>query len=99
VLSPIERSNAVDARQNDVAQQQIEQDGAEARAALTRSIAKQHPRWSAVRKILRSTPSFTGGSLMTWSEIRNPQSSPEVTDKSVCRMLEQHDVPHLGSRH
>jgi hypothetical protein len=33
-----------------------------------------------VRKILRTTPSFTGGSLTTWSEIRNGQSSPEVTD-------------------
>lgn len=33
-----------------------------------------------VRKILRSTPSFTGGSLTTWSEIRGGQSSPQVTD-------------------
>jgi hypothetical protein len=32
------------------------------------------------RKTLRSTPSFTGGSITTWAEIRNPQSSPEVTD-------------------
>jgi hypothetical protein len=34
----------------------------------------------AVRKILRSTPSSTGGSITTWSEIRGGQSSPEVTD-------------------
>jgi hypothetical protein len=33
-----------------------------------------------VRKILRTTPSFTGGSLTTWSEIRGGQSSPEITD-------------------
>jgi hypothetical protein len=32
------------------------------------------------RKILRSTPSFTNGSITTWAEIRNPQSSPEVAD-------------------
>jgi len=32
------------------------------------------------RKILRTTPSFTGGSITTWPELRNPQSSPEVTD-------------------
>ena len=32
------------------------------------------------RQILRTTPSFTGGSLTTWSEIRGGQSSPEVTD-------------------
>jgi len=32
------------------------------------------------RKILRTTPSFTGGSMTTWAELRNPQSSPEVTD-------------------
>jgi hypothetical protein len=35
---------------------------------------------SATRKILRLTPSFTNGSITTWAEIRNPQSSPEVTD-------------------
>ena len=34
----------------------------------------------AVRKILRSTLSFANGSLTTWSEIRNPESSPQVTD-------------------
>jgi hypothetical protein len=33
-----------------------------------------------VRKILRSTPSFTNGSITTWAEIRGAQSSPEVTD-------------------
>jgi Phage capsid family len=33
-----------------------------------------------VRKILRTTPSFMGGSLTTWSEIRGGQSSPEITD-------------------
>jgi hypothetical protein len=33
-----------------------------------------------VRRILRSTPSFTGGSITTWSEIRGGQSSPQVTD-------------------
>jgi Phage capsid family len=32
------------------------------------------------RKILRSTPSFTNGSITTWAEIRGAQSSPEVTD-------------------
>jgi hypothetical protein len=31
------------------------------------------------RKILRSTPSFPGGSITTWAEIRGGQSSPEVT--------------------
>jgi hypothetical protein len=31
------------------------------------------------RELLRTTPSFPGGSLTTWSELRNPQSSPEVT--------------------
>jgi Phage capsid family len=34
----------------------------------------------ATRQTLRTTPSFTGGSLTTWSEIRNGQSSPEITD-------------------
>jgi hypothetical protein len=34
----------------------------------------------SVRKILRSTPSFTNGSITTWAEIRGAQSSPEVTD-------------------
>jgi hypothetical protein len=29
---------------------------------------------------LRSTPSFPGRSITTWAEIRNPQSSPQVTD-------------------
>ena len=33
----------------------------------------------ATKQLLRSTPSFPGGSLTTWSELRNPQSSPEVT--------------------
>jgi hypothetical protein len=33
-----------------------------------------------VRKILRTTPSFPGGSITTWAEIRGAQSSPEVTD-------------------
>jgi hypothetical protein len=32
------------------------------------------------RQILRTTPSFTGGSLTTWSEIRGGTSSPQVTD-------------------
>jgi hypothetical protein len=32
------------------------------------------------KKILRSTPSFPGGSVTTWAEIRGGQSSPEVTD-------------------
>jgi hypothetical protein len=32
------------------------------------------------RQTFRTTPSFTGGSLTTWSEIRNGQSSPEITD-------------------
>ena len=32
------------------------------------------------RKILRTTPSFTGGSITTCDELTNPQSSPEVTD-------------------
>jgi hypothetical protein len=31
-------------------------------------------------KILRTTPSFPGGSITTWAEIRGGQSSPEVTD-------------------
>jgi hypothetical protein len=34
----------------------------------------------AVKKLLRTTPSFAGGSLSTWSELTNPQSSPEITD-------------------
>jgi hypothetical protein len=33
----------------------------------------------ATKQLLRSTPSFPSGSLTTWSELRNPQSSPEVT--------------------
>jgi hypothetical protein len=32
------------------------------------------------RKILRTTPSFPGGSTRTWAEIRGGQSSPEVID-------------------
>ena len=32
------------------------------------------------RKILRTTPSFPGGSITTWAELHNPQSSPEVID-------------------
>jgi hypothetical protein len=37
------------------------------------------------RKILRSTPSFPGGSITTWAEIRGAQSSPEVTDnRAFC---------------
>ena len=32
------------------------------------------------KQTLRTTPSFTGGSLTTWSELTNPQSSPEITD-------------------
>ena len=34
----------------------------------------------ATKKILRTTPSFTGGSITTWAELTNPQSSPEITD-------------------
>ena len=34
----------------------------------------------AVRKILRTTPSFPSGSITTGSEIRGGQSSPQVTD-------------------
>jgi hypothetical protein len=34
----------------------------------------------ATKQLLRSTPSFPGGSITTWSELRNPQSSPEITD-------------------
>jgi hypothetical protein len=34
----------------------------------------------ASKKILRSTPSFPGGSITTWAEIRGGQSSPEITD-------------------
>lgn len=34
----------------------------------------------ATKKILRTTPSFTGGSITTWAELRNPLSSPQVTD-------------------
>jgi hypothetical protein len=33
----------------------------------------------ATRELLRSTPSFPGGSVTTWAEIRGGQSSPEVT--------------------
>jgi hypothetical protein len=33
----------------------------------------------ATKQLLRSTPSFPGGSITTWAELRNPQSSPEVT--------------------
>ena len=32
------------------------------------------------RKILRSTSSFPGDLITTWAELRNPKSSPEVTD-------------------
>jgi hypothetical protein len=32
------------------------------------------------KQILRSTPSFPGGSITTWAEIRGGQSSPEVAD-------------------
>jgi Phage capsid family len=39
----------------------------------------------ATRELLRATSSFTGGSLTTWSELRNPQSSPQVTGgKAFC---------------
>jgi Phage capsid family len=34
----------------------------------------------ASKKTLRTTPSFTGGSITTWVELTNPQSSPEITD-------------------
>jgi hypothetical protein len=34
----------------------------------------------ASKKTLRTTPSFTGGSITTWAELTNPQSSPEITD-------------------
>jgi hypothetical protein len=34
----------------------------------------------ATKKTLRSTPSFTGGSITTWAELTNPRSSPQVTD-------------------
>jgi hypothetical protein len=34
----------------------------------------------STKQILRSTPSFPGGSITSWSELRNPQSSPEVAD-------------------
>lgn len=33
----------------------------------------------ATRELLRATPSFPGGSITTWAEIRGGQSSPEVT--------------------
>jgi hypothetical protein len=37
------------------------------------------------RRTLRTTPSFPGGSIMTWAEIRGGQSSPEVTGgKAFC---------------
>jgi hypothetical protein len=29
---------------------------------------------------LRTTPSFTGGSITTWAELRGAQSSPEISD-------------------
>jgi hypothetical protein len=32
------------------------------------------------RKILRTTPSFPSGSITTWAEVRDDQSSPEVID-------------------
>lgn len=32
------------------------------------------------KQTLRTTPSFANGSLTTWSELRNPQSSPEISD-------------------
>jgi len=32
------------------------------------------------KKILRTTPSFTGGWITTRAELTNPRSSPEVTD-------------------
>src|SRR5262249_43476240 len=32
------------------------------------------------RQTLRTTPSFPGGSLTTWSEIHGGQSSPEITE-------------------
>jgi hypothetical protein len=51
------------------------------------------------KKILRSMPSFPGGSITTWAEIRGGQSSPEITDgRCFCRVLEQYDVLFVGSR-
>lgn len=39
----------------------------------------------ATKKKLRTTPSFTGGSITAWGELRNPQSSPEIVDgKCFC---------------
>jgi hypothetical protein len=39
----------------------------------------------ATRELLRSTPSFPGGSITTWAEIRGGQSSPQVTGgKAFC---------------
>ena len=32
------------------------------------------------KRILNSTPAFTGGSDSAWEKLRNPQSSPEITD-------------------
>jgi hypothetical protein len=32
------------------------------------------------KRILRSNPAFTGGSDSVWEKLRNPQSSPEITD-------------------
>ena len=32
------------------------------------------------KQTLRTTPSFAGGSITTWAELTNPQSSPEITD-------------------
>jgi hypothetical protein len=32
------------------------------------------------KKTLRTTPSFTCGSITTWAALTNPQSSPEITD-------------------
>jgi hypothetical protein len=32
------------------------------------------------KKTLRTSPSFSGGSITTWAELRNLQSSPEIID-------------------
>jgi len=42
------------------------------------------------KRIPNSTAAFTGGSDSVWEKLRNPQSSPEITDNQCfvgCRNL------------
>ena len=53
----------------------------------------------ATRELLRSTPSFPGGSITTWAEIRGGQSSPEVTGgRAYCGCWGNLTFLFVGSR-